>query len=262
MPRRSIRPWLTKWYLDCMTRDGDCLLGYAGTVRLGPIRLSVTSALLGSSSGATDQRWRLLDSSPPEGMASGDLRWSSGRLGLRGRWTPAAGPFRRVLHDSDAVRITWDCVVPGGLARVRCPEVDLDGSGYAERLSVAGDPAALGLRELRWGHFAGASTHLVWLAWLGATPITLVLRNGEEVPGASVPDVDTVLAGAHRLAMGPPRVLQSAVVGDTIPMALRVLVPASLRRIREEKWIAPARLEAGRDPPEEGWAIYERVTWP
>ena len=262
MPRRSIRPWLTKWYLDCMTRDGDSLLGYAGTVRLGPIRLSVTSALLGSSFGTTDQRWRLMDASRPEMAASGDLRLTSRRLGLQGRWTPAAEPFRRVLHDSETVRITWDCVVPGGYARVRGPEADLEGFGYAERLTVAGDPAALGLRELRWGHFAGASTHLVWLAWLGSTPITLVLRNGQEVPGASVPEVDAVVAGLHRLAMGPPRVLPSAVVADTIPVALRVLVPASLRRIREEKWIAPARLEADADPPEEGWAIYERVTWP
>lgn len=262
MSRRSTRPWLTKWYLDCMTRRGDCLLGYAGTARLGPIRLRVTSALLGSASGATGQRWRIMDANRPETAGAGGLRWSSRRLGVQGLWTPSAAPLHRVLHESDRVRITWECAVPSGRARVRCGEAELDGYGYAERLSLAGDPADLGLRELLWGHFAGPSSHLVWLAWLGATPITLVLRNGEEVPGASVPDVDAVVAGGQRLALGAPRVLRSAMVADTIPVALRLLVPASLRRLREEKWIAPGRLENGVDPPEEGWAIYERVTWP
>ena len=262
VPRRSIRPWLSKWYLDCMTRGGDCLVGYAGTVRLGPIRLPVTSALLGSTSGATTQLWRVMDSSRPERAQSGDLRWSSGRLGIHGIWAAGGRPMHRVLHDSEAVTIIWECAVPGGRSRVRFGEVELEGYGYAERLSVAGDPAALGLREVRWGHFAGPSNHLVWLSWLGAAPMTLVLRNGEEVPGASVPEADGVVAGGHRLVFGPPRVLRNAVIADTIPVALRVLVPPSLRGIREEKWIAAARLENGMDPPEEGWTIYERVVWP
>jgi hypothetical protein len=153
-------------------------------------------------------------------------------------------------------------MVPGGRARVRFGGADLEGYGYAECLSVTGDPAALGLRELLWGHFAGPLTQLVWLVWRGAEPLTLVLWNGEEVPGATVPDAGVVLARGQRLAMGAPRVLRSGGVGDTIPAALRLLVPASLYGIREEKWIAEAQLGNGRDPAERGWAIYERVTWP
>jgi len=262
MQRRSIRPWLTKWYVDCTTRGGDCLLGYAGTVRLGPIRLSVTSALVGHASGETSQRWRVMDGTRPETAGTGELEWNARRLGLRGIWTPDSEPVHRVLHESEAVRITWDCAVPSGRARVRYGETELEGPGYAERLSVAGDPATLGLRELLWGHFSGPSSNLVWLVWKGEEPITLVLRNGEEVQGAKVPAVDGLVAGGQRLALGAGRVLRSAVVADTVPLALKLLVPASLRRIREEKWIAPGRLGNGLDRPEEGWAVYERVTWP
>jgi hypothetical protein len=262
MPRPSIRPWLTKWYLDCITRKGDCFIGYAGRVRLGPIGLAVTSALLGFESGPTTRRWRLLDGRVPKGTAAGEVGWKSRWLGVHGQWTTTAPSRRRVLHESDALRVTWECMVPGGRARVRFGGADLEGYGYAECLSVTGDPAALGLRELLWGHFAGPLTQLVWLVWRGAEPLTLVLWNGEEVPGATVPDAGVVLARGQRLAMGAPRVLRSGGVGDTIPAALRLLVPASLYGIREEKWIAEAQLGNGRDPAERGWAIYERVTWP
>jgi hypothetical protein len=224
--------------------------------------IPVSSALVGCASGPTIDRWRLLDSRTPEMVAPGDLRWSSTRLGIQGEWTSAVPALQRVLHQSEAVRVVWECLVPGGPARVRVGTADLQGQGYAERLSVAGDLAALRIRELRWGHFSGPSNHLLWLVWLGDVPTTLVVRNGEEVSGGEVPRVDVVVADEARLSVAHPRVLRSAALWETLPAPLRVLVPGSLRHVREEKWIARARLEDGAGPGEEGWAIYERVTWP
>ncbi len=123
---------------------------------------------------------------------------------------------------------------------------------------------SLPIQELCWGRFSSGDDHVVWIEWMGAQPLRVVLVNGSEVEATRADDKEVqssrgVLTFRDRRVIRSERVEASA-FGDS--SWRRRLVPRAVADWREEKWLSRGRLEKQDGAVAEGWVVHERVTWP
>jgi hypothetical protein len=165
--------------------------------------------------------------------------------------------------------VDWSCEAPAATVTLSSPA--LTGDGYAECLTLRLPPWRLPISELHWGRWACAASHraIVWIAWRGRPPLTLVLLDGVPAPGARV-EHDRIVAGDCELSLENGRVLDSRTLGDMVgglgPVAARL--PPSWQSLEDSKTLSVGTLrgQAGAgtraSPPGTGWAIHERVRFP
>ncbi len=225
---------LSKWYLDCVSSDGEAFIGYSAELSWGERRLSYVGRVGGGSS--------LTRESPPR-LTEDGVKWESQALGLRGTWT-GSDPLPEVSLFQGAV--LWQVLRPR--ARVVL-EGGMQGWGYAERVELQRIPWKLDLGELRWGRFTSPDRSLIWVGWEGGL---LVYRDGLQLPEARLQDDGLSWPGGS-LRLEPGQVLRQGPLARTVPV-LASLVPAGLR---EQKWVSKAWLD-----DQEGWAIHEVVQFP
>ena len=82
---------LSKWYLDCITSEGDVFIAYAARLRGLGLRLSYSS-ILTCRAGVVLEQTSLRGVETPRPHGAG-LAWSSRPLGVRGVWTPDHAPL-------------------------------------------------------------------------------------------------------------------------------------------------------------------------
>jgi hypothetical protein len=228
---------LSKWYLDCVSGEGEVFLAYCAELRWRALRLHYASVLGHSSS--------LREVPAPVWRGDGVLEWNAPALGVTGRWEVLDPPIQETLMDGAC---QWRCLVPRARAEVRVGDRSLLGLGYAEHLTMSVPPWRLGIQELRWGRFLSETDGLVWIEWRGPKPARLRWHNG-------------VRAGEElKLEIRDREVLREGPLIETalsfIPN-IRKLFPARILDLREAKWRSRAALGAT-----EGWAIHEVVEWP
>src|SRR2546428_12609034 len=102
---------LSKWYLDCVSDDGDVFIGYVASLRWGKISLSYSSTLHWAFGKPPESNTTLRRSATPR-IAGSCINWSSPRLELSGAWRALAQPIHRVLLESDTGNIEWNCLQP------------------------------------------------------------------------------------------------------------------------------------------------------
>lgn len=260
--RSSFR--LAKWYGDCVADDGTAFIGYAGTLRVGPVTLPYQAALLAEPGQPLRQRSALTRHDPPA-LGPGRVSWSPAALGVSASWEGDVAPIRAVLLERADLRIEWRCHLPRARAAVRTgARPELRGTGYVEEIVMVGDPRHIPIRELRWGRFHGEDHWAVWIDWRGEHPLLRAWADGVEVQGARVSDHGVELAAPGPIAFLAPRDVRHGDVAETVFPGkpwLQRLIPASLRHMDEHKWVARATLHAP-PAPSDGWALFETVTWP
>ena len=267
MPRLRLH----KWYLDVVSDDGLCVIGYWGRLEWGAVSLAYSAVLdARSDNPATRTRWRRTEEPVSR---DGTITWSCPALAFRGEWAARAPALQRTLYNTEEGNVVWSCPQPASDARVKLDDATLRGTGYAEYLEMTLPPWRLPIEDLRWGRAVardpargdGAFASVVWIRWLGPHPLTLVAVDGVEVPDAVV-ETDTVRAGGTSVTLGAGRVLRDA---PLVTAALRgapelsVWAPASILGAHETKRLSPCSIVRAGDPPHaaprRGWAVHESV---
>lgn len=226
---------MRKWYLDCVTRQGEPVVLYHAQVRWGALALRYASVL----GGATSLRHT------PEPRVEGDtVTFRAPRLGIDGTWRALAPAHEERLSDG----VEWWCVQPRAKVSLRLGDRALSGLGYVETLTLTRPPWRLPFDELRWGRFCAADRGAVWIEWRGAHPLDLALIDG--APAGFAPG---------RLGLHDHRVLRSGRIGETaLAMVPRLeRLPGRILGLSETKWLSRGALAGS-----EGWAIHEVVRWP
>jgi len=227
--------------------------------------MSYAATILGAGGNPPVQKINFRRTPAPVLGESG-LRWNSPALGVEGIWTPEIHSFRRTLLASPGSSIIWHCHVPRARTRVKIGDEEaLVGLGYAEQLFVSQKRWQMPFSKLRWGRFLSPEVVLIWIEWRGETSARWVFFNGTEISGSIISSERIELPGLSGfLEMYDLSVLRMGSLGEAVfpehPCARRLL-PASLRKGHETKWLARGILTRdGRRTP--GWVIQELVQWP
>jgi len=196
----------------------------------------------------------------PEPALSDDrLSWSSPSLGVTAELTARSNGGTQQLHDA----VSWRCVMPRAGAVVELPERTIRGAGYAEVIEISVAPWQLPIRELLWGRVTGGSGSVVWIRWLGASPLSVVLRDGVSQAVTHIEDDEVLLADGTRIEMKDRAVIREESLASTLkPLrAMAALLPRSLTGAMERKWRSRGTIFSGDRRIDEGWVIHERVTF-
>ena len=255
---------LTKWYLDCVSDDGDLFIGYTASFRLGLITLPLAGALRrrkGKLVSTTSVDWRR--QRPIRKWES--LDWRNRAIGVSGTWSPMAQAIDLLLLRTKDGSVRWTGVQPMSSVSLDPGDGDrMRGIGYAERVEMTLPPWKLGLSCLSWGRFLSPSVQVIWIEWDGKFACRKILLNGSVLDDAECTDCQIRLGKYGVLSLEPGEALRSGVIDETvlvkIPLA-RKLLPSSVRTIKETKWICRGRLVHTDVPESTGWVIHERVSF-
>jgi len=81
--------FLSKWYFDCVSDDGNVFISYIAEARWGSISISYSSTLQHRHGRKVETSTSLRRSAAPQ-VAGSDIRWVSPRLNVAGQWTAMA----------------------------------------------------------------------------------------------------------------------------------------------------------------------------
>jgi hypothetical protein len=250
---------LVKWYLDCVTEQGDTAILYCADLCWRGVHARYSSSLVASGGAVTTQSsMARFDLNAGEQHIAVDLP----RLGISGRWNARAEPVRSCIYREPAGAVEWDCLQPASAVTLRIGDREFAGLGYAECLTLTLPPWQLPLRELRWGRFVSPEDSIAWIDWRGPYSTRLAVHNGRLTDALAISDSE-VTVGDATLRLADSLTLRAGTLGATVfPGAglLGKLLPASLRNIDERKGRSRATLAtpAGESS---GWAIHEVVLW-
>jgi hypothetical protein len=252
---------LQKWYLDCVTADGDAAIVYCADLSWRQIHLHYSSVLASRGCSVTSRTSMATFTAPA--IEKDVVPLTLPKLGISGTWERSAAPVQHTMFECSAGRVHWNCAQPRSAARLDV--VDLGGFvglGYAECLTLTLPPWKLPMRQLRWGRFLSPDDCLVWIDWQGPFNSRFAVYNGQQCAPTAISDSEIVLdAGA--LQLDRDLSLRAGQLGDTVlPGApiLRKLLPSSLFGIEERKWRSHGTLTLPGSSSS-GWAIHEVVHW-
>lgn len=248
-----------KWYLDCVTADGAGMIGYAVRMRVGPLALRCSEALLWRAGNPADMNRVMPGGRLPTEMPDG-IVWRSRAIDAKGRWCPCGlGIPTVILYEEAAGRIEWKCFCPAAQTMVSVGSNHLEGLGYVERLVITLPLAKLPIRELRWGRFIAGEQNCVWIQWRGPIERGWCYHNGRAVD-AVMPDPHELVWNGHRLRLDQGTTLRTGCVLETAFKDagwLRWLLPRAVRGIEETKWCSAGVLTDEHGHEHAGWAIHE-----
>jgi len=263
MNERSGKFLLSKWYLDCVTEDGETFIGYSARLLWHNVSLQFSSLFTHTTQSGPRTRSTLLAARPPQNHA-GTIQWEVPRIGVSGSWEALCVPVERTLYEDTAGTILWSCYQPASRAEITLDgDRRLRGDGYAECIEMTVEPWILGMDELRWGRFVSGSESVVWIDLRGSTAIREVFHNSAKIPGCTVTDSELSFGGGtSRLTLGDTVALRDErLVSGALSMipGLGSFVPEGVLNARETKWRSRGKLERTDRPELAGWVIHELV---
>lgn len=245
---------LEKWYSDCIL-EGEAQLRYRANLTLGPVTVGYAGTV--NSAGFLHSEFRLRPVRLPE-IVNGCAVWPL-QEDRQLTWSGAQA-LPHTLFTGSCGELTWSpCVLSG---QVHDGET-LQGRGYLECLRMNFAPWRLGLRTLRWGRYCGEAHSLVWIEWIGANALRLLLVDGNAEGFAAIDPLGVRSARGHDLRFDTPTRFIHGPLGGNVAGAL----PWALRRLRffrgvEQRWLAQAELALPSGARERGNVVFEEVSWP
>lgn len=251
---------LTKWYLDCVTEQGDTAVIYCADLRWHRVR-AVYSSVLTADSESISTRSSMTGGQLPS--VSGDvISVELPKLGISGKWTSAANAVSRNVFEGTAGYVRWNCIQPKSAVHLRIQSREFIGLGYAECLTLTLPPWQLPMRQLRWGRYVSPEDCLAWVDWQGPFTTSFAFYNGQPSLPESISDSRIVLLDGT-LCVDDCLPLRSGRLAETLlPGApgLGKVLPLSLFKIEEHKWRSRGHWKAS-DHSSSGWVIHEVVHW-
>jgi len=256
---------LRKWYLDCVSDNGDTFIGYSGVLRWGALTLHYSSATTSCGGSQASTATSLKESAMPR-MTGDKIYWSSKALKAHGEWIPSSAPIHKTLYESPEGMAVWSCHQPRSNARISLGNKEqIAGFGYAEMLELTIKPWQLPITDLRWGRFLSERDALVWVDWRGAD-LRSVFHNGRQCEEAEISDEQISFNNKRvRLAFTEKTILREGVLVSTALSAIpgvETILPARMLHTYECKWRSKGILFDGGVPSSAGWVIHEIVRFP
>lgn len=250
---------LNKWYLDCVTEDGDLAIVYCAELSWRGVRLHLNSTLAGVRgeihTSTSVSRFHI---TARDRSITADLP----KLGVSGTWDAGCDAVERLVYEGEGGALHWNCLQPRSTVRLELPDRTMSGLGYAEQVVLTVPPWKLPLRQLRWGRFVSTNDALAWVDWKGGFEAAFAVQDGEETALDSVRDHEVATADATlRIEQGVE--LRSGTLASTILPGLPVLqkvLPRRLFSIKEHKSCSRGVLTT-RGRVSTGWVIHEVVDW-
>jgi len=254
--------YLSKWYCDCVSDDGDAFIGYWARMRWGPVAIAYAATLYKPAGDAIRERYSIRRCAAPT-LTEDELLWECERLGLRAAWRLQVPAIERRLLDTAEGAVTWRCHVPSARARIDLAGVgQMSGLGYAEQLDLSIKPWRLPFDELYWGRFLSPEDTVVWIEWQGEEPRRWIFHNDVELPGSSLGARCLELEGDRGIVeLEDGCVLREGRLASTATGGLpgaALWLPGRIRHAHETKWLSRGSLNTATRSSS-GWAIHEVV---
>jgi hypothetical protein len=249
---------LEKWYLDVVSSEGRARIAYIARLRMGALHLKYASVLRVDGhrvrAGSTLRGVTL-----PEGQSP--LRWRCEPLQVAVALTTVAPPLAATVLETPAGRVDWCCFAPRAMVVFHDGAETIQGTGYAELLTLTIPPWSLPWDSLRWGRAHAGERTLVWLELEGQGRRESRLFADDGTPKLIQVDRERVLgAGGEELLLDNHRLIRQGTLGKNVLAILpdaADLFPGRLIGMMETKWLSQARIGGAA-----GFAIHELVRWP
>lgn len=252
--------FLSKWYFDCVSDDGEAVIAYAAKLRWRTFSIDYSSTL----HYRRNRKVRVATSLrkiPPPRVEDSYVQWDSSHLGVIGKWTPITHPIERTLVESEAGYIEWNCLQPNATAEIAVENNRIEGRGYVDHVTMTIPPWQLPFDQLLWGRFHANSDSIVWLAWQGGNEINLAFHNGAPIESPAIDDhglrtrdVSLEIDTGDVLRAGP--LLRTALAKVH---GIDKVFPKSILHSYECKRLSRGTLRTSAVTAQPGWAIHEAV---
>jgi hypothetical protein len=257
-----IRIALDKWYFDCVSPEGDVLIGYAARLKWGPLTLNYGARIIRPNDGPLSQKQSLAFGCVTE--APGTIAWRNDRLSIEGSWTGGDAISATTVVEESSGKIEWQCLSANAAVEVRVDGRTITGTGYAEKLTMTIPPWRLPFTELRWGRYISddRSEYVVWIDVSGKTRRNWIWVSSGE-PAAGTVDDRGVRTDSAELTFEVSRPLREENVASTLfgrAAFLRRLLPRGLRDIQEAKQVSSCVLRR-QGSESKGLSVNEVVRW-
>jgi hypothetical protein len=262
----SSRFSLSKWYLDCVTDEGEAFVGYSASLQWKALSLEYSSILIRRTTGEIHTRSTLHGGKHPV-VAGDSVRWDCPSLNLKGVWCSRQQPITRTIFETSDTPLDWSCLQPHASAEISVRDLGtFRGLGYVDYLNLPAQPWKLPLDELRWGRYLSETDSIIWMDFRGPSPETIVFHNGALCEGAQVTDREIVLGeNQPNLLLEETQVLREGILASTalsIIPGINTLLPARMLNTEEHKWRSRGKLMKAGLILSLGWTIHEVVRWP
>jgi len=257
---------MSKWYLDCVTDEGEAFVGYSASLRWKTLSLEYSSILIRRTSGEKLVESTLYGGRHPDVIGE-SVRWECPSLKLKGIWNARQQPISHTVFGSSDSPLSWSCLQPHAVAEISVGDIGtFKGFGYVDYLNLPAQPWKLPLDELRWGRYLSEKDSIIWMDFKGPCPDTIVYHDGALCEGARVTDRGIILGENHlNISFEETRVLREGTLASTalsdIP-GINTLLPARMLNTEECKWRSRGFLRKADSILSSGWAIHEVVRWP
>ena len=121
---------LSKWYLDCVSADGDVFIGYVAELRWSGPSIHYSSTLKYHEGQPITTTTSLRKSQPM--VANSTIEWKSPNLQVAGCWEADAQTIERTMLESEHGEIRWSCLQPRSTVRIAVGNETMEGLGYVE----------------------------------------------------------------------------------------------------------------------------------
>jgi len=257
---------LTKWFLDCITDEGEAVIFYAAKLDWLGWEIPYSSCLSYAPDKGTDYRFSFQPNQLPV-REDTSIRWSDHHFGVEGIWQSKSAPISERLYESNEGFLEWNCFQAAGNAHLQINDREVSGKGYVEKMVLTIEPWKLPIDELRWGRFSSQENPAVWIEWSGDQPRSLLWFRGKRLENPIIEDSRVTVAEQNLLLeMDQGVVLESEekimqVVGNIISHfpGISHSIPTRFLKAEEIKWLSHGTLHILGEPNCNGWIIHELV---
>ncbi len=259
---------LEKWFLDCVTEEGEVMIFYAAKLKWHRWEVPYTSWLDYSSSSDTLFKSRLRRITIPQ-RAGELIQWQDDRFGVSGTWDAMTPPLNARLFDSKDGCLDWYCYQPMSRVRLILKDRTVEGKGYAEKLILSVEPWKIPMEELRWGRYCSEQDNIVWIELRGEQQQQWLWYNGEKLRAANIEDGKLMMSDKGLvLELDRGIVLESEKKIFNVVKGLLRFIPGFNRSMPSRflmsdasKWCSRGVLRKNNNVVSQGWAIHECVNF-
>jgi hypothetical protein len=251
---------LSKWYLDCVSRDGDVFIGYVAKLSWRALSISYASTLQYDPRRGVRSETSLRDLPAPQ-IKGSRIEWKHAQLSVDGFWESTAEPRSCVLLETESGKMKWNCLQPCAKVSISAGNDRIEGFGYVDHVTMTVPPWQIPFDELRWGRFLSENDAVVWIDLQGADSLNLAFHNGIQIGNSLINDSrfaanELSVSFRESVAIREGTLIKTALA--TVPGVGR-LFPKRILQTRERKWRSRGFLSQPKRAPSMGWAIHEIV---
>ncbi len=265
LPKKNFS--LRKWYLDCVTRQGDCFIFYVANLEWRGWKINYSSSLIKPEGKKAVYTSKIRGIRRPK-RRDDQIRWADAQFGVNGRWNKAAPELSETLFKDDKGALVWNCLQSKSMVQLKFQDELLKGVGYAECLDLDTLPWNIPMDELRWGRFNSEAYSIVWIEYKKETTQQWVWVNGESSSGWHITDAYLLSPNNEfHLELNEPQILEAEQkIFNVLKGLFRFLpgfsgvIPKHFLTAKEQKWLSKGRLHVSGNLFL-GWAIHEFVNF-